>query len=104
VKSHAEMLDGVLGHTSRKQVTADPLQSDISLLNSELMTDDDYIMDFSDTLFSSWNLPLMFPDPKEICMYCIPIVYFTLQAVSLWMPRYAWRPYYSFALRVTGCG
>lgn len=74
MKSHAEMLDGVISHTGRKLATANPIQLDVSFLNSELMMDDDYAMDFTDTLFSSWNQPLVFPDPKEICM-CYHILF-----------------------------
>ena len=32
-----------------------------------LMTDEDFIMDLSDTLFSSLNQPFAFPNPKEMC-------------------------------------
>ena len=32
------------------------------------MTDDDFMMDLSDTLFTSLNqMPFAFPNPKEIC-------------------------------------
>lgn len=34
-----------------------------------MMTDEDFFMDLSDTLFTSINQPFAFPNPKEICTF-----------------------------------
>jgi len=65
------MLDRVATHSGRSQYLVDPVDLDMSGLDSQLMCEDDYGMDFSDTLFSSLNQPWVFPDPKEICECCL---------------------------------
>ena len=59
VASHAELLDRLV------YAGNGPLASSFSALLQENM-EDDFSMDFSDTLFTTLNQPFAFPSPKEL--------------------------------------
>ena len=63
VSSHAALLDRISGQPRRSTKA-----KHVTFQWSDQAMEEDFSMDFSDTLFTTLNQPFAFPNPKEMCM------------------------------------